>query len=146
MSHCDRWLETSFALYSRYFYPPAWMNISLCSAFHWIHGSPVTMGDSRHHVLSHPIKEHNSLSQSGLSSCGPISVFISVMQSRPIEQHLPSKFQENQRPELLLIRTHAHTLKYEHAHTRMHQQLTLPKNETFQFNDNRKWELEAEQL
>lgn len=45
-------LETSFALYSRYFYPPALVSVSLNSTFHWIHSSAVTMGDSRHHVLS----------------------------------------------------------------------------------------------
>ena len=42
---------------------------------------------------SHPVPEHNRCRSAchspGLSSRGPIGVFISVMQSRPVERHLP---------------------------------------------------------
>lgn len=46
----DVWRHHLFS--SRYFYPLARMNISLNGTFQRMHGSPVTMGDSRHHIVS----------------------------------------------------------------------------------------------
>lgn len=52
-------MQTQFVVYSVYSYPPACMNVLFKRTFQQIHGAPVTMGDRRHRVLSHPIKEHN---------------------------------------------------------------------------------------
>lgn len=88
------------------------------------------MGDSHHHVLSHPIKEHNRRR----SAChGQACLYVgqSVYSSASCRADQPSStylqnFQKHRRPELIFI-GNACTLKYEHARTHMHQQLTLPK-------------------
>ena len=123
MSQCDRLLKTSCALCSSYFYPPAWMNISLNSTFHWIHAGPVTMGDSRHHVLSHPIKKHNRRS-SACHSQACLHVGQSVYSSTSCRANWSSRtylscFQRHCRPELVFSHSHACThvlLACSHTH------------------------------
>lgn len=74
------------------------------------------------HVVSHPIRRHNGKSLSAPSSCVPISVFISVTQSRPTEQHLPLEFQKPG------ASTHLHACRHTHSYTHAcSKNLTLPK-------------------
>lgn len=119
------------------------MSISLNSTFHWIHAGPVTMGDSRHHVLSHPIKKHNRL-RSACHSQACLHVGQSVYSSASCGANWSSStylqiFKGTVgRSSYSFTRMHTHVSMSALARTHMHQQLTFSEMKHSNFNGNLK--------